>query len=97
MNKRAEAYERGIQKMDIEAWTGRVAAGEKKLFRDCWVVGGAEGVMATCTVPREGYSNLIYVLNGDDGNWWVTECFDEAWLPARIAVMRRVQDGLSKT
>jgi hypothetical protein len=93
----SKQHERDIQKMDLEAWDGGPCTGKKRLYKDCWVVGGEEGVMATCRESRPSYSDLIYVLNGDDGNWWVAECFDEAWLSARIAVLRRVQDGLGKT
>ena len=85
--KNSAMYERHIQTLDLKTSEG--------VFKNCHVVGGPEGVMATCRVPRDGMTDLIYILIGDDGHWETNECFDETWLAARIAVLRRVQDGKS--
>lgn len=89
--------EKNIVVMDLEAWDGEPGRGKKRLYKNCHVVGGADGVYAVCRESRPTYSDLIVELHGDDGNWWVSSGFDEAWLAAHIAALRRVQDGLGKT
>ena len=98
--KHSEMYEKSIQKLDIEAWVdngrGSRLPNRKKVYKDCQVVGGPEGVFAVCRESRQGCStDLITILSGDDGNWWETMSLDETWLASLIAALRRIQDGKS--
>lgn len=81
--KASTQEERSIQTLDLTTRGGEV-------FKRCHVVGGPEGVMATCRTSRPNQTDLIWILSGDNGSWWVDGCFDETWLAAHIAVLKRV-------
>lgn len=73
-----------IEKMDLtDHRTGKV-------YKDCQVLGGIDGVYAVCRQSRPGCNDLIIELGGDDGNWWEQSSYDEAWVEGQIACLRRV-------
>lgn len=62
-----------------------------KVYKDCQVLDGIEGVFAACRIARPGYSDLIQELHGDDGFWYAGDAYDSGWLEGHIACLRRVQ------
>lgn len=82
--KRSQTYGERIVKMDLtDHRTGKV-------YKDCQVLGGEDGVFAVCRQQRPGCNDIIIELSGDDGSWGVSGYYDEAWVEGHIACLRRV-------
>jgi len=58
---------------------------------DAYVVGGDEGIFAFYKVDEK--PDLIYLANGDDGNWWRIDNGFHFWYLPKI---KRVLDQLVK-
>lgn len=52
------------------------------------LLGGEEGVFATCRNPSR-YEEC-WLIAGDDGAWWFVASYHQEWIPGVIAALKRV-------
>ena len=54
---------------------------------DANLVGGEEGVFATCRNPQN-YEE-VWLIAGDDGMWWFVASYHQDWINSVIAALKR--------
>lgn len=54
---------------------------------DANLLGGEEGVFATCRDP-DNYE-MVWLIAGDDGFWQYIGCYHQDWLPGILVTIKR--------